>query len=635
MKKILMLVVLTLTWTSLNAQVWTAQTSGVTSILRSVAAVDANTCYISGDAGVIKKTVNGGITWTTVPSASGTNGMDIIRALDENTVFALSNTVGANVYMTSNGGTNWTLVLNQPGGYFDDIVFKDRLNGFLLGDCVGNRWTLFKTTNGGVNWDSTGMYLPQTSPETGSFDNCMAIQGNTLWFGTDGTRIYKSTNFGTNWTASATTGMAQSTCITFNGLVGFATGSSAASKSTDGGATWAVVTLTGTGGNIHFASSGNTFWYDRTSGFYVSTDNGANFSLAYAGTTNGGTFWTMRAVKAGSVTSLWASGYAGGIWNYKSLSNVLWAQDEMVNLPGAGPSGSDCSILAPAGVTTLYGPNYTQSAGYRVADDFVVPNNKIFIVDSLWTYGYQTGAVAPTSSITATMLKLWKGLGPDSTGATIVYGDEATNRMTSTVFSNIYRTLRTPIGTTRAIMKQTVNLGHTTLGVGTYWVDFGATGSTSYTGPWAPVRTLTDTNSTGCYTGNGRQRVSTAPSWVALLDVAYQKGVPFILFGSFSDSPTDVSNTNTIAPGTYSLDQNYPNPFNPVTNISFAIPKAGHVTLKIFDVLGKEVAVLVNDVRNPGKYSVNFDGTNFASGIYFYRLESGSFISTQKMTLIK
>jgi len=88
-------------------------------------------------------------------------------------------------------------------------------------------------------------------------------------------------------------------------------------------------------------------------------------------------------------------------------------------------------------------------------------------------------------------------------------------------------------------------------------------------------------------------------------------------------------------PGEYKLGQNYPNPFNPVTKISFDLPKSGPVTLKIYDVVGREMITLVNEVKNAGSYIVDFDGSSFPSGTYFYRLESGGFVSTKKMILIK
>ncbi|MDW8436941.1 MAG: T9SS type A sorting domain-containing protein [Chloroherpetonaceae bacterium] len=85
----------------------------------------------------------------------------------------------------------------------------------------------------------------------------------------------------------------------------------------------------------------------------------------------------------------------------------------------------------------------------------------------------------------------------------------------------------------------------------------------------------------------------------------------------------------------YRLEQNYPNPFNPTTTITFSIKEAGFVSLKVFDVLGREVATLVNENRPAGAYSVQFDATNLAGGMYFYALTSGGFSQTKKMMLVK
>jgi len=91
--------------------------------------------------------------------------------------------------------------------------------------------------------------------------------------------------------------------------------------------------------------------------------------------------------------------------------------------------------------------------------------------------------------------------------------------------------------------------------------------------------------------------------------------------------------------GTYprdpSINQNYPNPFNPTTNITFGIPQQEYVTLKVYDMSGKLVAELVNEVKEKGFYTVKFDGSKLASGFYIYRITAGSFSSIKKMSLIK
>ena len=85
----------------------------------------------------------------------------------------------------------------------------------------------------------------------------------------------------------------------------------------------------------------------------------------------------------------------------------------------------------------------------------------------------------------------------------------------------------------------------------------------------------------------------------------------------------------------YKLEQNYPNPFNPSTTIKYSIPKNGLVTLKIYDVLGKEILTLINETKETGSYEIEFNGSNFSSGAYFYRIESGKFINIKRMILIK
>lgn len=97
---------------------------------------------------------------------------------------------------------------------------------------------------------------------------------------------------------------------------------------------------------------------------------------------------------------------------------------------------------------------------------------------------------------------------------------------------------------------------------------------------------------------------------------------------------TGISNNNATVED-YSLSQNYPNPFNPNTTFRFTLPKSGNVTLKFYDALGSEVSTYVDGFMNAGSYSVEFDGSSLASGVYFYKLQAGDFVSTKKMVLSK
>ena len=98
-----------------------------------------------------------------------------------------------------------------------------------------------------------------------------------------------------------------------------------------------------------------------------------------------------------------------------------------------------------------------------------------------------------------------------------------------------------------------------------------------------------------------------------------------------------VKNVSTDVPKSFSLYQNYPNPFNPVTKIKFDIAgqTVGQTFLSVYDITGREIQTLVNEKLNPGTYEVTFDGSNFASGVYFYQLRAGDFITTKKLVLLK
>lgn len=107
----------------------------------------------------------------------------------------------------------------------------------------------------------------------------------------------------------------------------------------------------------------------------------------------------------------------------------------------------------------------------------------------------------------------------------------------------------------------------------------------------------------------------------------------FDIIGLFEgDSPSPLVD---LIPKEYSLGQNYPNPFNPTTTIEYSIPKDGNVSLKIYDINGKEAATLIDKFQKTGSYITMWDASNFSSGVYFYRIISGSYVETKKMVLKK
>jgi len=111
---------------------------------------------------------------------------------------------------------------------------------------------------------------------------------------------------------------------------------------------------------------------------------------------------------------------------------------------------------------------------------------------------------------------------------------------------------------------------------------------------------------------------------------SFSKTIPI----SGEGHPSDVED-DEVLPKEFSLSQNYPNPFNPSTSIHYAIGSREFVTLKIYDVLGNEVAVFVNEEKSSGSYEINFDANKLASGVYYYQLKAGDFIQTKKMIYLK
>jgi hypothetical protein len=137
------------------------------------------------------------------------------------------------------------------------------------------------------------------------------------------------------------------------------------------------------------------------------------------------------------------------------------------------------------------------------------------------------------------------------------------------------------------------------------------------------------------YLGGGRYGVLYL-SW----ETPFQRAAYFDVVGN--ETSTGIAETGNGKPEAFALEQNYPNPFNPSSSIKYTVTGAraqgsgiSEVKLTVYDLLGREVAVLVNERKVPGSYEVSFDGSGLASGIYFYRLTAGSFVDTKKMVLVK
>ncbi len=110
--------------------------------------------------------------------------------------------------------------------------------------------------------------------------------------------------------------------------------------------------------------------------------------------------------------------------------------------------------------------------------------------------------------------------------------------------------------------------------------------------------------------------------------------VQYVLDTRFNEV-TEAEDFGGSVPAAFALEQNYPNPFNPSTSIRFRVPEEGWVTLAVYDLLGREIATVVDGQKAPGSYAVEFDASGLASGLYVYRLTAGSYTQTRKMMLVR
>lgn len=196
---------------------------------------------------------------------------------------------------------------------------------------------------------------------------------------------------------------------------------------------------------------------------------------------------------------------------------------------------------------------------------------------------------------------------------------------------NLILKLKTPHNTTIELFR---NSGLSVPSSGLYGTIFSDTaqkpidsGSVTYTGYFLPFQPLEGLNS-----------YSPDSNWV-LMVYNMNSGAPGVLkkwcIRVTYQAPVGIQIIGNEIPKTFSLSQNYPNPFNPVTNIKFSLPKSGNVTLKVYDILGRQAAELVNEYKQAGSYVVDFNAADLSNGVYFYRIETADFTDVKKMVLVK
>jgi photosystem II stability/assembly factor-like uncharacterized protein len=288
---------------------WNLQSSGVTATLNCIRVVDNNTVWAAGDSGVVLRTIDGGITWTSVGGGIiGDNIIWNIDAIDENIAFVtITPSSITYLYRTTNGGLDWDLVYSQNGGFINDIHMIDQLNGIAYGDPVGGKWTVIKTTDGGATWDRISTEPTPIGSEFGIYYNSLCVTDSLhIWFLGDH-RVYRSIDGGINWSYSTTTNYFLSIWFNTN-AVGMASTNvfNTSESSIDSGKTWNSTSSPGPGTPYAMAGAGTRdFLYASDGYIYHTTDNGSSWTEEMV-TFN--QFFAIDFVTIGQT----AIGYAGG-----------------------------------------------------------------------------------------------------------------------------------------------------------------------------------------------------------------------------------------------------------------------------------------------------------------------------------
>lgn len=279
---------------------WVELNSGVSVKLNSLSSIKDLTTWVCGNNGTVIKSSNMGDTWSNGNQSGITSGntLNHIYCINQNIVFTSGNEgSSAFLYRTINAGASWEVVKQQSGGKFNSVHFVDNNTGILVGDPVGGRWSIWKTVNGGVNWDSTGCYLPQNGNEKG-FTNSLWAAGNNIWFGTDNFRIYNTNNYASSWQVQSTGPEKNSVSLWFDydyniGL----TGNVNLLRTLNSGSTWNVESLPGTGNIVSVTGSAHSRfnWAIRADNkIYLDPHNSTTWELDYTAPNGNYTFITIE-----------------------------------------------------------------------------------------------------------------------------------------------------------------------------------------------------------------------------------------------------------------------------------------------------------------------------------------------------
>jgi len=430
---------------------------------------------------------------------------------------------------------------------------------------------VYLSTNNGASWNAINSGLQNNEV------NCFTVKDTNLFAGTYN-GVYLSTNNGTNWNAE------------------------------DSGLANTGVTA--------LAVSGDKIFAGTTGGVFVSTNNGANWTAAGSGLPDTLIIPAVSALivfpNGAGDTNLFAGMTGSGVYlltnngtNWIAVDSGLNGNIDIYSL-ATSPDGKNIFAGTGRGVycSTNNGTSWNSITSGLPSYE---PNTYALIVIS--------NGKGDTTLFAGTTQGVWAH--PISRYTPIILLDQYSLGFYATSLQTITRTLRI---TTSSLTPLIIDSVYTKT-------------------KWYTVESVHDTISEGD-TVNLNISLVMANDTTSYSDTLYIVSNSIcsptkVSLGGGIEYPISVSKNNSDIPKNYEISQNFPNPFNPTTVINYQIPVSSFVTLKVYDILGREVATLVNARKNAGYFNVTFDSKHLPSGVYFYRLQASSFIQTKKFVLLK
>lgn len=625
---------------------FTELNTGVATSLSSVAFIDSLTGFACGVNGVVIKTTNGGVNWASSNNGIGSASLNSISFKDFNNGIAAGDS--GKVYLTTNGGLNWVLQtsltnrnLLQAKYFSKGIVIVGEYGVIIKKDSTSS----FYSVNSKTNSDIRGV--------SGTYDvNHVCGGGGFIRNNKNGSKGYL--NFEINPM------MANLVDIVFtDSLTGFAISSlnDAVIRTTNGGDSWSLPA--GTTVNISWVSKltassgiGNNLCqhpFDRNAMFvmygntvYVSRNRGETWSSI--ATTSLGTrahsfyvspldtnVWVAaiesspdKVIKSTNYGLNWTTSIS---FNFSNYGQPLEMDQNNPSVFYFAPDGGGFYRSLDTGRTfTEISGNYP----FRSPCDLMVmydSSNVVFVADGVTGSG---------------VAKIFK-----SVNGGVNWTDVHTNPSSSEIpsMSNVVfdRSVMYATNWPSGAIYKTTNYGDN-------WFLLRTNSGSGWASDMCredPTVVLTGSyGSTSWLSTDGGANFSThsvtggAGAGMIVPERGYQLNM---MTGGLSKMNfvysvlTDVeeNNISSLVPEKFKLYQNYPNPFNPVTKIKFDLPKSNNVKIVLYDNVGRELKTIINEYRNAGTYEINFDGSKLSTGVYYYRLSSGTISETKKMILTK